>query len=187
MTPEDKDSLRTGMRSLKAKLEKPFHVSLHPPHVINPSCPIFGIQYARTVDAIAPDNPNPNLTVKSHDRKMWIAIEPAAKYVIMRFLLCAWRNICEVYDAIDENNTGTNHREISPATWAISVSCPNSRRIGVVNKNIGSKQIEQHNNMIHDLCRYTPSIWYCPAPYAWPQRVSSALAIPNCKEQMELS
>jgi len=119
ITPDDKESLMTGQRSLKAKVENPFHVSRQPPQVTNISWPIFGIQYAKIVDIIAPGMPNLYLTVNSHERKTWITNVSAAKYAIIMFLLCACRNIWQVKDGMKENITGINHREIFPDTSAI--------------------------------------------------------------------
>ena len=67
MTPDERESLTTGQRSLNAKNEKPFHVSEHQPQVINTSWPQFGIQYAKIVDIIAPASPNFNFIVNSQE------------------------------------------------------------------------------------------------------------------------
>lgn len=68
IAPDDRESLKTGQRSLKAEKVKPFHVSGHL-SMINKSWPKLGIQYAKFVDSIAPWSPNLYLTVKSHDKK----------------------------------------------------------------------------------------------------------------------
>ena len=52
--PEDMESLKTGHKSLKANIENPLHVSLHPPQVTNKSCAMLGNQKATSVEVIAP-------------------------------------------------------------------------------------------------------------------------------------
>ena len=151
MAPDDKESLIIGQRSLNANVEKPFQVSLHPPQVTNRSWPIFGIQKAKIVDVIAPESPKLYFTVKSHERSTWIAREKTDKYVMIMFLLCAWRNIWQVYDAMKEYTTGFNQRAIVPATSAIDSSWPNAFRIGVVKTKTGTITVVVMHKTIHDL------------------------------------
>lgn len=91
------------------------------------------------------------LTVKSQERKRLSASEIGAKYAISLFLLCACRNIWQVKDGMKEKITGINQREIVPATFAIAASWPKASKIGVVNKNKGSRKSEVMNKTIHDL------------------------------------
>ena len=94
------------------------------------------------------------------------------------FLLCAYKNIWQVNDTMKENMTEISHREIFST---IVASLPKALNIGPVKMNTGRRQREHPNKTNQDLWRYTPSMCYCLAPNDWPQRVLSALAIPNCQ------
>ena len=71
MTPEDRDNLRIGTRSVNAVKEKPVHVRGQPPKKTKMSCPNTGIHMAMTMEVMTPASPRCSLTVKSHDRNTW--------------------------------------------------------------------------------------------------------------------
>ena len=183
MAPDERESLTTGQRSLNAKNEKPFHVSEHQPHVMNISWPTLGIQYAKLVEVIAPAIPNLYFIVVSQERNTWMIIEKAAKNAMMTFLLWDCRNVWQVNEAMKANMIGIDQREMLPATCAMFSSWPKRDKIGVVKKNTGRRKNAVTVKTIHDLWRYTPIMPYSFAPYAWPQSVDKALAIPNCSRQ----
>lgn len=79
MAPADKESLKMGHKSVKAKVVKPLHVCGQPPQATNPNCPMLGSQKAMMVETMAPATPNWNFMVRSQERKMWMAKEAAAK------------------------------------------------------------------------------------------------------------
>lgn len=106
---------------------------------------------------------------------------------MITFLLCACRNIWHVKLGIKENSTAMSQWPISPPISAIISSWPKIFRIWVVKIRRGRRNIEVINKTIHDLWRYTPSMLYCFAPYACPQRVSSALAMPNCTSKFTIT
>lgn len=106
MIPDERESLITGQRSLKAKKVKPSQVVEHQPHVIYISWPIFGIHKAKHVETIAPESPKLNLVIKSQESNRWIESDKAAKNAMIVFLLCDSRNIWQVNEAIKANRTG---------------------------------------------------------------------------------
>ena len=184
MTPDERESLTTGQRSLNAKNDKPFHVSEHQPQVINITWPMLGIQDAKIVESIAPGIPSLKFIVKSQESETWVINEKAAKNAMMVFLLWDCRNIWVVKETIKENKIGIDQREMVSATSAMFSSWPRSFKIGLVNKNNGRRQKAVENKTIHDLWRYTPIISNSFAPNACPQSVDNALAIPNCNSQL---
>ena len=179
MAPDERESLATGQRSLNPKNEKPFHVSGHQPHVINISWPMLGIQYAKLVEVIAPVIPSLYLMVKSQDRSVWNMSEKTAKNEIMVFLLWDCRNVWQVNETLKANMTGIDQREMVPATCAMLSSWRKIFKIGPVKMNNGRRMSAVKNKTIQDLWRNTPIMPYSFAPYACPQSVANALAIPN--------
>lgn len=82
------------------------------------------------------------------------------------FLLCACRKVWHVNDTMKEKAAPIDQREIVPATCAMLSSWPKASKIGVVKMKRGSIKTVVKNKTIQDLCRYTPSMLYCFAPYA---------------------
>lgn len=153
MAPEDKESLITSPRSLKASHENPFHVSGHPPHNTNPNWPKIGIHIASIIDPIAPVTPIENLTTDNHEKRTCKLRESAARYVIIRFLLCDWRYVWNVNENMYEKLMGMNQRAMVPAVEAIDSSWPRKRSRGAVKMKRGTIRMVHIKSTIHDLWR----------------------------------
>ena len=129
----------------------------------------------------APVVPQPNTKMKTTSIPM-CRIRATKAIVACTFtLLWAWRNFWVGKLMASENNWGMVSIVNCPARSAISSSCPRAFKIGLAKMYIGKRMIQVTNRIIHDLCKYTPSNWTCPAPKAWPHKVSSALPIPSYK------
>lgn len=99
---------------------------------------------------------------------------------IGRTKLWDWRNFINGRRIALPNSHGILHIAYLPAWDEISGSWPtkqSSFRIKTHKRDIG-RETSRRQNMALCVCR--PRFWYCCAPKAWPHRVSSAVAIPDC-------
>lgn len=67
------------------------------------------------------------------------------------FLLCDCKNIWQVNDAVNAKSTGIVQIEIYPASSEMAFSWPKASKIGVVKKQIGTRNNVVTVNTIHDL------------------------------------
>lgn len=82
MAPDDKERLIIAPRLWKAKVEKPFHVSGHPPETTNITCPMLSNKFDRRLATITPVIPYSYFIVKSHKKNTKIKNDTKYKMIL---------------------------------------------------------------------------------------------------------
>lgn len=180
ITPDAADSFKKSHKPANASMENPFHVSGHPPHATYPYISSAVTHQEKLSVSAVPINPKCNLDTKSQLTNRCTMSATPDMAALTKFFNWHCKNRWSGKRKAKEKCRGMNQMETVPAMTARSSGCPNQRRIGVAKKYIGRRRIPHKKSTIHDLCMYTPSMWYFFAPNAWPHSVSSALAIPSC-------
>ncbi|WVZ91625.1 LOW QUALITY PROTEIN: hypothetical protein U9M48_037771 [Paspalum notatum var. saurae] len=101
-------------------------------------------------------------------------------------LLCACRNLPAPKLRPMAKMAGRMQTVNLAASRATSWSCPISSSSGSAKTKKGDMRSAEAMRMIQERCRYTPSMPTCPAPYACPHSVSSALPMPSRKPSAKL-
>lgn len=131
------------------------------------------------LDRAAPLLPNPNPKIKVQQVRRWSRLVIPVLTINGNTLFWACKNLNWHWRRPRGRILGINQRQYIPDSNENWGSCLRVVKICSVKAHrIAIGRLANVRTSIA-LCMYTPSMWFCFAPYACPQKVSSALPIPS--------